>query len=540
MESADSDLTEYDEKMIEKYQNDVENNELQINNNEDLRTLNFISQLNVSKLKLSNCYNIEPQLQSDQIRELTIEECGISSVEGFQLENIKVLNLPGNEVCELNGDDFPHIRELDISNNDCDDISFLESMPKLKKLNMNMNRIDDMSVLEQLLSLEDLDISETKQGDIDSLKNLSKLKRLKLFWNDVVNIDVLGKLKNLEDVDVSYNAGVDISPLMKLQKLAKLNVSCINLTNFETLLKIHSLKELNLSRNEIKQLDLQQCTQLTSLTLAENQLIDVSFIKFLVNLKHLDLSHNKADVEPLSTLIQLTSLNLKDCNLCTLSTLKYLVNLEELNISDNQIDITAICCFTKLKILQLNSCNIRNLSVLKNLNLEELGLDENELENIKDLQYMIGMKKLSLNGCGLYEISIIRLLQKIKYLCLANNKIISLSPLAEIKTLSDLDIDSNFVQDLSKIQTHKNYKSYNIGTQQEPTAESMKLAIRMDAIDQINIQARQIRRKIHNLKAVNNIKKESINMSKSMFNQVNFANNVIRLFQKLDNNEGCQ
>ncbi|CAL5970242.1 Leucine-rich_repeat [Hexamita inflata] len=97
-----------------------------------------------------------------------------------------------------------------------------------------------------------------------------------MFWNDVVNIDILGKLKNLEDVDVSYYAGVDNSPLIKQQKLAKLNVSCIYLTNFEILLKIHSLKELNLSRNGIKQQDLQKCSQLTSLTLAENQLSDDS------------------------------------------------------------------------------------------------------------------------------------------------------------------------------------------------------------------------------------------------------------------------
>ncbi|CAL6009295.1 Hypothetical_protein [Hexamita inflata] len=80
-----------DQQMIEKYKSKIENRALKIGRELIVFNLEFIQYLDINKLELENCCNLQPKLINNRIKELIVYNCDGFNLEEFQLENLEVL-----------------------------------------------------------------------------------------------------------------------------------------------------------------------------------------------------------------------------------------------------------------------------------------------------------------------------------------------------------------------------------------------------------------------------------------------------------------
>ena len=113
---------------------------------------------------------------------------------------------------------------------------------------------------------------------------------------------------------------------------------------------------------------LEYCTSLTNLSLAGNQIDNISRLSGLTSLDWVQLPANKiGDISPLSGLTGLTWLTLYGNQISDISPLTGLTNLSALGLSSNQItDISAISGLTKLKDLNLDHNQVVSIQPLVN------------------------------------------------------------------------------------------------------------------------------------------------------------------------------
>jgi Leucine-rich repeat (LRR) protein len=109
-----------------------------------------------------------------------------------------------------------------------------------------------------------------------------------------------------------------------------------------------------------------------------------------------------------------------------------------------------------LEMLDIRKNKVTDLSPLRDLTaLKELQISGNELsgpEKLKPLEYLTNLKNLEVSRCNLSDISFVARLSKLEVLKLKNNHIKDLTPLAQLKKLTELDISYNpAVEDLSPL-----------------------------------------------------------------------------------------
>ena len=207
--------------------------------------------------------------------------------------------------------------------------------------------------------------------------------------------------------------------------------------------------ELDLSGRSLGNGVLQEVLQLhalTRLSLADNQLSDVSALSALGGLRSLDLSGNSlSDIRALGKLSDLHSLNL-DRN--PLGDLSPLYRLEELNsLSLRGVPLRE----GELELLSeaLPFCAI---------------LTDGEAEGrtaicLRGVHFDTGATELNLSGLGLREIQCLSLCTELKSLDLTNNEIYDLSPLMNMQKLEKLKLSGNLVQDLRPLIGLPNLRS---------------------------------------------------------------------------------
>jgi len=169
-----------------------------------------------------------------------------------------------------------------------------------------------------------------------------------------------------------------------------------------TVEELAELTELDAIYSGITNLSgIEYCTNLTLLSLSDNQIGDISPLSSLTSLKLLGLGFNKVqDISALSSLTNLIALKLPGNEISDISPLSTLVNLTLLYLRNNNIsDIPPLASLTNLQLLWLSYCNISDISILvensglgegdvviikkNNLDLTE---DSDDMQNIKTLQ----------------------------------------------------------------------------------------------------------------------------------------------------------
>ena len=210
-----------------------------------------------------------------------------------------------------------------------------------------LTEFKDLETLEIASSLTDLSIFDRM--------NLSKLKSLRIDYNnDNLNLPFLERCENLTDLHIewsyffNHNSTLNLNILQSLKNLTnftlEFNVTLNNgldLSVFQHLKYLKSLTIIGYNGYEMQNTDaLQQCPNLTSLTIKGLSNKNISFITHLNNLKELAMTihyHNSdsdVDISPLQHLVNLETLTLffhRDQK--NINALQHLHKLKRLNLT---------------------------------------------------------------------------------------------------------------------------------------------------------------------------------------------------------------
>ena len=204
--------------------------------------------------------------------------------------------------------------------------------------------------------------------------------------------------------------------------------------------------------------DLRHFTGLTSLSVHDAELSDLSFLRMLPKLQKLDLSGCRFPAESLQFIAEcsgLRSLRLNDCQLSTSAALEPLTELEELDLGNNSLrDLSALEGMTHLKRLELQHNAISYPAELTRLTeLEELDLSYNEITSASALQSCTSLNTLDLSQNAISSVASLRSLTSLTWLNLSSNDLTDVSPLSEMPSLKYLDISHNQVEEITSLSS---------------------------------------------------------------------------------------
>ena len=194
-----------------------------------------------------------------------------------------------------------------------------------------------------------------------------------------------------------------------------------------------ALDNMNLDNRVID--ELKQLYSLNNLSLAGNNISDISGLAPLGGLTTLNLSGNNiSDISVLSSLTGLRTLYLDNNPISDISVLPLLANLSTLSIKGiplNEKDVTQLGQL-------LPSCAIHSET------------SQNEVQEISfgGVTFSAEVTELDLSGMGLQNISALSACTELQKLDLSGNSISDLTPLMDMPNLQWLSISGNLVSDL--------------------------------------------------------------------------------------------
>ncbi len=187
-------------------------------------------------------------------------------------------------------------------------------------------------------------------------------------------------------------------------------------------------------------------TSLYNLDLSHNNITEIKVLESLENLRILSLNNNNiTDISELGKLTSLMSLSLGNNNITEIKVLESLKNLISLSLDNNNIkDLSELGKLTSLYTLVLNNNNITDLSVLTSLqSLQLLYLDSTNITDISKLRSLTNLTYLSLNNNNITDLSVLISLPKLKELYLDSTNITDLSELENLENLETLSLNNN-------------------------------------------------------------------------------------------------
>ena len=247
------------------------------------------------------------------VSELAIPDAGLVSAIRT------AINKPTGDICQ---EELASLTFLDGQSSNIIDLTGMEYFTGLTTVYLTNNQIVDVSSLSGLTSLTNISLGGNQVTDISYLSGLTNLTVLELGFNNIVDISSLSGLTNLEYLTISGNQIVDISVLSGFTNLTYLALS---------------------SNNQITDASVSILAGLTNLTNLDfggnSQITNISDLSSLTNLTTLNLNYNNiVDISVLSGLTGLISLSLGGNHITDISYLSGLTNLTLLDLNDNQIE----------------------------------------------------------------------------------------------------------------------------------------------------------------------------------------------------------
>ncbi|KAF2881800.1 hypothetical protein ILUMI_24356 [Ignelater luminosus] len=373
------------------------NDELEKTLKQNNLNLTDLESLIVNGYKL-NSFNIKSLTFSSDLKELSVTNSEIVTVEGDDCEEsengvlkgsgIKDLNLSSNKITAINPKAFVclnGLQKLNLKGNNLTQIdrNIFQGL-SIKKLILSGNQFTIIKSRNfYMLNISELDMSDNKISAIDeNTFSSSTIKKLILDYNEILTIKpgVFNGLSELEQINLGDNK------ISKIDKDAFLNlpVQILNLPRnqiktieSEAFGSLPNLRELYLTYNQITKLNGSsfEKSKIQKLDLHENRIVTLESTSFgkLIHLKEIDLGEN------LITRIE---------NNTFLGT----VNLRILSLFNNQIMILEPGAFNgliNLERLYLNGNSLSSIdkNVFLGSSVRELGLSDNQIEQINTKQF---------------------------------------------------------------------------------------------------------------------------------------------------------
>ena len=200
---------------------------------------------------------------------------------------------------------------------------------------------------------------------------------------------------------------------------------------------------------------LEELQNLTSLSLENQGIADVTELDFAQNLTQLDLNGNTlTNVSPLGNMTALQVLHLNNCGLTDLGFLKPLTNVYDLQINDNLFtDVSSMTnMVVNLTQLQMEDNFATNLPVLAALtNLNGFDVHNNNVTNISFMAGLINLQALDISQNHVSDVSVLTNITQLNTLYAGGNLITNASPLGVLTNLGVLYLSSNPVSNASFI-----------------------------------------------------------------------------------------
>ena len=202
------------------------------------------------------------------------------------------------------------------------------------------------------------------------------------------------------------------------------------------------------------------------LSLASNEMEDISALTGLTSVTKLNLSKNKiSSLNSLGNMSELQWLDIRWNSITSIDSLPVLRNLEVIELSGNNVaDFSILGKFPGLRILEVERCSISDLSSFTGITqVTLLDLDYNSISDISPLASMTGLENLKLKSNSISDISALAVLEKLAFLNLGENEISDLEPLRGLASLEVVWLKDNPVTDWSPVEHVENVLGLPVG-----------------------------------------------------------------------------
>ncbi|KAM3926674.1 leucine-rich repeat and guanylate kinase domain-containing protein [Leptodactylus fuscus] len=200
-------------------------------------------------------------------------------------------------------------------------------------LNLSECTLHNIQILCSYIHLQKLDVSGNEITDLSCVGYMPYLTELNASKNKLSTFFDFNPPKNLMVVNLSFNNITSMKDLSAHRALTTLILNNNNIQEIKGLEKCTSLKHVDLANNNIHTMSGFGNLPIRVLSLASNQIRNITGIENLKLLQTLDLSSNQiASLEGLEGLEFLQSLNLQDNEICQISEIAFIEDLPLLHI----------------------------------------------------------------------------------------------------------------------------------------------------------------------------------------------------------------
>lgn len=291
-----------------------------ISNIAGLENFTALTTLQLSKNNINNISNLS---SLTNMKTLNLSNNVINNIDPISsLTGITNLNVSSNKITDITGiSNLSNLQTLDVSNNALSTVAAVKNLASLKNLNVSQN--SSLANLSDVLvgSLTSLNISSTAITNIEGITNCSKLVELKMsnnkltsltpiFTTEKVEDETLAILRNLEKLDIGYttNSGATFSNFKKITACKELYAQGLGISNVSGITDMINLEYINLDDNKINNISYFKTTTTqngkevikyltaTQISMANNQIKDISVLGELTNIEYLNLSGNNIQI----------------------------------------------------------------------------------------------------------------------------------------------------------------------------------------------------------------------------------------------------
>lgn len=304
--------------------------------------------------------SVEPVMTDDLWQITTLEvPSEITDYTDLQyLENLQTLTIKNSVVEDYSFlSRLEHLETLDLSNSYIDTaaLGYIGKLPALKNLNLSNCGCSDISALSTATSLTSLDLSQNSIQDVSALENLQLLETLNLESNAITLLSSLTKMASLKELNIAKNNLSSLDPLESSVGLTKLIADDNQLMDVSVLASMTQLRHFTAANNRIADVSyLSVCAQMEYLDLGSNRLSSIDIIAEMPNLWYLDISNNTITALPeLTATKQLQEFYAANNQLTDISCLASQPQLAYVNVDYNPelVDITCLsACSMLIKV----------------------------------------------------------------------------------------------------------------------------------------------------------------------------------------------
>ena len=283
---------------------------------------------------------------------------------------------------------------------------------------------------------------------------------------DIRNSAVSGRIETIESARKSLNAADLVTVAGKQFRVGttKLVLDNMGLGDevLDEILQLYGLDSLSLAGNELSDISaLSALGGLVTLNLSGNNIHDLTPLAALPGLRTLYLDANPVeDLTPLYALTTLTSLSIKNISVSEsqLSALsKALPNCaihsEQAQQEKQEISFGGVTFPSDISDLDLSEMGIRDISALANCqNLTRLNLSGNEVSDLSPLMNLPYLQYLDISYNRIADLRPLMGVDSLSFLNASGNAITSTSPLTMMNGLTSLYLDGNPIRDFSGLR----------------------------------------------------------------------------------------